>query len=186
MDLAKKGWPSKRKGERPNVCREYPETISDGAKRNEWASVCMYAHALVCVASPPGKLTTLMNVRKSATSKRKCMSSSARCNVRLSGPESALSFALPPSNALNLRLILSIIRPREKSNPWEILIHRAFSFSRKKKEICIDRIPITKEKSWIWASKKEMYNLYIFFYYSFDLSGKFHRRDPKSDPRPSK
>lgn len=144
---------------------------------------CVYvcARALVCVASPPGKLTTLMNVRKSATSKRKCMSSSARCNVRLSGPESALS-----SNALNLRLILSIIRPREKSNPWEILIHRAFSFSRKKKEICIDRIPITKEKSWIWASKKEMYNLYIFFYYSFDLSGKFYRRDPKSDPRPSK
>lgn len=122
---------------------------------------CVYvcARALVCVASPPGKLTTLMNVRKSATSKRKCMSSSARCNVRLSGPESALS-----SNALNLRLILSIIRPREKSNPWEILIHRAFSFSRKKKEICIDRIPITKEKSWIWASKKEMYNLYIFFF----------------------
>lgn len=143
---------------------------------------CVYVCARACVcASPPGKLTTLMNVRKSATSKRKCMSSSARCNVRLSGPESALS-----SNALNLRLILSIIRPREKSNPWEILIHRAFSFSRKKKEICIDRIPITKEKSWIWASKKEMYNLYIFFYYSFDLSGKFHRRDPKSDPRPSK
>lgn len=29
-------------------------------------------------------------------------------------------------------------------------------------------------------------SVYIFFYYPFDLSGKFHRRDPKSDPRPSK
>lgn len=63
----------------------------------------------VMYASPAGKLTTLMNVRKCATSKRKCISSSTKCNVRLSGPEFALSpvsgvpheLFKPPFNSLS-------------------------------------------------------------------------------------
>lgn len=61
----------------------------------------------VMYASPAGKLTTLMNVRKCATSKRKCISSSTKCNVRLSGPEFALSpVSGVPHELFSLRLIL--------------------------------------------------------------------------------